>query len=229
MLSFQPLSIILGLALALAGAGAGARAAGRIDQLEIARLESEISSLRAQLDSRPLDSAALAKESMAAQFTPTAATNCYGAKPCLHTSANERLAAGCLEAVWEGQYGKPRKRRRRKTKSGVSGNRSFQQPIAPPRELEPFFPRVGDMCDLADLWAVSPLHRGHIKDAVEAHWHTRLRGLRNALWLSIGSSIDHNWIKVLILTGRNPIPYPNPIPVTLKLNRCSARGLTHHT
>ena len=198
MLSLQPLSILLGLALALAGAGAGARADGRIAQLEIARLESEISSLRAQLDSRPLDSAALAKESMAAQFTPTAATNCYGAKPCLHTSANERLAAGCLEAVWEGQYGKPRKRRRRKTKSGVSGNRSFQQPIAPPRELEPFFPRVGDMCDLADLWAVSPLHRGHIKDAVEAHWHTRLRGLRNALWLSIGSSIDHSWIKVLI-------------------------------
>ena len=53
------------------------------------------------------------------------------------------------------------------------------------------------MCDLADLWAVSPLHRGHTKDAVEAHWHTRLRRLRNALWLSIGSSIDHNWIKVL--------------------------------
>ena len=190
------LSILLGVALALAGAGAGARAAGRI-----AQLESEISSLRAQLDSRPLDSAALAKESMAAQFTPTAATNCYGAKPCLHTSANERLAAGCLEAVWEGQYGK----QGTKYKSGVSGNRSFQQPIAP-RELEPFFPRVGDMCDLADLWAVSPLHRGHIKDAVEAHWHTRLRGLRNALWLSIGSSIDHNWIKVLILTDLTPLP-----------------------
>ena len=34
-----------------------------------------------------------------------AAANCYGVKPCLHTSANERLAAGCLEAVWEGQYG----------------------------------------------------------------------------------------------------------------------------
>ena len=25
----------------------------------------------------------------------------------------------------------------------------------------------------------------------------RLRGVRNALWLSIGSSIDHGWIKVL--------------------------------
>ena len=79
----------------------------------------------------------------------------------------------------------------------MSGNRSFQQPIAPREPDSRLFPRVGDMCDLADLWAVSPLHRGHTKDAVEAHWHTRLRRLRNALWLSIGSSIDHNWIKVL--------------------------------
>jgi hypothetical protein len=63
---------------------------------------------------------------------------------------------------------------------------------------------VGDACDLADLWSVSPLHRGHIKDAVEDHWNMRLRGLRNALWLSLGSSIDHDWMKVLCEGFRAP-------------------------
>ena len=165
--------------------------------------------LRQKLESRPMDTQELAKVAMtSSQFTPVPSTNCFGVKPCLHSTAADRLAAGCLDAVWDGTYGSGTK-----YKHVTLGNLSFEQPVAP-TELERFHPRVGDVCDLSDIWQVSNLHRGHVKDAVEAHWHMRLRGLRDALWLSIGSSIDHGWIKVMCEGFGAPRTTSDPQPPT---------------
>ena len=126
----------------------------------INRLEAEIVALRQKLESRPMDTQELAKEAMtSSQFTPVPSTNCFGVKPCLHSTAADRLAAGCLDAVWDGTYGSGTK-----YKHVTLGNLSFEQPVAP-TELERFHPRVGDVCDLSDIWQVSNLHRGHVKDA----------------------------------------------------------------
>ena len=158
---------------------------------KIMRLQAEVASLKATVASLDgvVDIKALAADSSKSRFKPLPSTNCFGVKPCLHSTASGRVTAGCLEAVWDGTYGG-----KAVYKHVNVGNLSFEQPV-PPVDLVPFVPSIGDQCDLADLWKVSVLHKGHVTEATEAHWHQRLRGVKNTLWLSIGSSIDHGWIK----------------------------------
>ena len=143
-------------------------------------------------------------------FVPLSAANCHGVKPCLHTSADERVRAGCLHTVWDGHFGAREATASVTEVALIDGrNVSYQRPL-PPRLTQarldpktrtsnayvPFHPSVGDdACDLSSVWSVSRLHPGYVTDATEAHWYQRLRGVRDALWLSLGSSVDHYAMK----------------------------------
>lgn len=158
---------------------------------------------------------------------PLAATNCFGVKPCMHSTATERINAGCLDAVWEGTYGDKPTRYKLET-IGPPHNLSYYKPIAP-SYTEKFHPAIGEQCDLTDFWA--PNRGGHVTDATEAHWHQRLRGVKNSLLLSIGSSIDHGAMKeVRAAVARNGLTALGPEltnwPVSLSLSRrvCARRA-----
>ena len=170
----------------------------------IERLQAEILALREQLASRSAaegDQVAAdinqAVKAESSGFVPVAATNCYGVKPCLHSTASDRIAAGCLEAIWEGHYGSdPARYEQEWNMEHMPGNktvnRTFLRPLAP-RPSETFRPSIGDQCDLTDAWSV--LANAHVTDATEAHWNQRLRGVKHSVWLSVGSSIDHDAMK----------------------------------
>ena len=92
------------------------------------------------------------------------------------------------------------------------------RPVAPPFSVRrwpdgkaQFYPAIGDQCDLADVWALSKLHPDRVKQAVEAHWNMRLRGVKNSLWLFLGSSIDLDGLKQTCLAfGETYITLESP-------------------
>ena len=217
---------------------------------KIKRLEDEVNKLREELrraDIRAGDTvaadinAAVAAEG-SSRFVPVAATDCYGVKPCLHSTAAERVAAGCLEAVWEGHFGdKPTEYRLETIKGNATQHRpdfSYMKPVAPKEGPRPtdvvtqnrFRPSIGEQCDLSDVWAVTL--PGHVKEAIEAHWHQRLRGLKNTLWLQIGTSIDHFAMKeacAMFSATRTTVEakptIAHPMPTPLLVDSCHVPSL----
>ena len=170
----------------------------------IQRLQAEILALREQLATKSAAEgdqvAADIRQAVKAEssgFVPVEATNCYGVKPCLHSTASDRIAAGCLEAIWEGTYGSDPTRYQQEwftehLPGNKTANRTYFRPLAP-RSSETFRPSIGDQCDLTDAWSVQS--SSHVTDATEAHWNQRLRGVKHSVWLSVGSSIDHDAMK----------------------------------
>ena len=74
---------------------------------EIAELRKTVQALQKQLANRnDLPASVKAAASRFASYQPAASTNCHGVLPCLHTTPGERIAAGCLEAVWDGHFGR---------------------------------------------------------------------------------------------------------------------------
>lgn len=207
----------------------------------IARLQKEVSDLRQQLVAKSVASgdavaaniaATVAAEQASSKFVPLAATNCFGVKPCLHTTVASRLAAGCPAAVFEGHYGD---QPTRYEKWQLNANLSVMKPVAPSdRGNSRFHPVIGEQCDLSDVWSVAKAV-GHITDATEAHWHRRLRGLKDSLWLSIGSSIDHDAMKEacgqfgvtrLAVEAKPSAAYPLPSPLIVDYCHIARLNLT---
>jgi hypothetical protein len=155
----------------------------------IASLQRQISHMQHQLDAI---AGPAASTSAPRSFVPVGSTDCYGVTPCVHTTPASRIAAGCTEAVWRGSFG-PHVNFTHARTAGGSGGTHERRPLPPPPDRippQPFRPSVGEQCDLVDVWTLSKLHKGHVRLADEAAWHQRLRGVKDALWLSIGSSID---------------------------------------
>lgn len=162
----------------------------------IAALEAEVQHLQQRLHAadEAVDPDAPDAAIAHPRFVPASASNCFGVKPCLHSTAAERVNAGCLESVWGGYFGNGTRYER-----WVAGNITFDKPVAPQGVLQVrdrFHPTLGEQCDLADVWALSRRERPrHVTDAMEAHVHQRLAGAKNALWLFMGSSVDHGVMK----------------------------------
>lgn len=158
----------------------------------IASLQAQISQLQRSLDAiaaREHINAPATATSTQRFFVPTPSTNCFGVQPCVHTTPASRIAAGCTEAVWQGSFGAVANATPARTADGSV----YWRPLPPPADRIPpqlFRPSIGPQCDLTNVWTLSKLHKGHVRMAEEAAWHQRLRGVKNALWLSIGSSID---------------------------------------
>ena len=115
---------------------------------------------------------------------------CYGMKPCLHTTALERVQRGCLDAVWSGTWAIGLQSAR-----AMADNNRLKgiNPL-----IEQKFTPLTD-CDTADVLLLSPQHsmRGdHVSVAQEEHTLLRLEGLKGKLWLMIGTSIDFNALKL---------------------------------
>jgi len=206
-----------------ATAALGATSAPKVEKHEdqVARLNAEIAALRAQLASRSAVTevdqiAADIRTAVAAEskFVPLAATNCFGVKPCMHSTAADRVGAGCHDAVWEGHFGE-RPTQYTLEVLGPPHNISYHKPVAP-KVGEKFHPDVGDVCDLTDVWVVN--RGGHVTDQTEAHWNQRLRGVKNSLWLNIGSSIDHGAMKE-VRTAARPKALPPPLAPSPALAR----------
>lgn len=170
---------------------------------KIAALEAEVAALKKRVRDADdelaiVDVRASAEAATHSRFVPVAATDCYGVKPCLHSTPADRIAAGCLHGIWEGTYGTSGTHYKHEIISTRNGtlNITYDRPIAP-IEWQRYKPAMGEQCDLADVWALSRFNAGrHVTDATEKHWHQRLKGLRHSLWLFLGSSIDHGGMKV---------------------------------
>ena len=120
-------------------------------------------------------------------FEPVADQPCFGQTPCLHTSASERVASGCMDSIWEGSWQNAQIAAR-------SGNLQGKMvPLTPSGLSNRFKPAVATECDITDLSLLSP--SGEVEksltDAKERHLLVRLRGLQNKLWLTLGTSVDH--------------------------------------
>lgn len=164
-----------------------------------ANVTLQISALQHQLDALMQQLTALkgtrnvAEASAMKHFVPASSTNCYGVQPCLHSTAASRIDAGCAEAVWAGTLGKGHW-----VRENASDGSSYLRPLPPSTKRMPpwsFHPFIGKQCDLTNVWKLSELNTERVRDAEEAHWHQRLRGIKDAMWLSIGSSIDHQALK----------------------------------
>ncbi len=158
-------------------------------------------------------------------YVPRASTaSCYDLKPCLHTSAHERLAIGCPETVWDGAFGNQTSLIHEKQRDA-----EYDRVAAPIRESsEPFVPFDGgvDKCDLSDIALLTKLNRApRIKEAVEQHFHRRLLGVKNSVWLLLGSSLEDDFTKKacsvfqMTLNVNGPYygpAYPKPQGMTVK-------------
>ena len=180
---------------------------------DIASLRAEILTLRQRVDTMAASAASARAgppahlhvmpaepSARSTRFVPVPSTDCYGVLPCVHSTPTSRISAGCTEAVWEGTFGSVANGTTLAASGGGVASRyvSDRRPLPPPPDRIPpeaFQPAIGAQCDLVDIWTLSKLHKGHVKDAVEAAWHKRLRGVKNGLWLSVGSSIDHAALK----------------------------------
>jgi hypothetical protein len=167
----------------------------------IARLEAEVAALKSRASpafttSFDLD-AIISDADSSSHFQAVDATNCYGVKPCLHSSAAERVKAGCEDSMWDGHFGDHATRYIKEQPPNGSGV-SWLRPVAP-RLDERFRSVVEEQCDMSDVWVGRVMsrmtHQRHVTVAAQTHWHQRLRGVKNSLWLSIGSSIDHAAMK----------------------------------
>jgi len=112
-------------------------------------------------------------------FVPVETTACAGLRPCLHTTAAERIKSGCDSSIWSGHW--------------AMTPESNKTALARQPQLQSFAPHSD--CDMATLWDLSPtklIGNGHVTDATLQHATLRLQGLRGTLLLTIGSSIDHH-------------------------------------
>eukprot|EP00966_Prymnesium_polylepis_P115535 2670788-Prymnesium_polylepis.1 len=163
------------------------------------KIESAAASLAAQVAATVRDSPrplALSNASAAAgagalplYMDPS---RCYGMKPCLHTTALERVQRGCLDAVWAGSWAIGL----RSPRGGCCQHPNALNGLNPLIEQQ-FTPRVD--CDVANVLLLSSLPhiRGaHVSVAQEEHTLLRLEGLKGKLWLMMGTSIDFNVLKL---------------------------------
>lgn len=179
------------LSLCLAGSAAAAPANAPQSSLQstLDQLRAQLAALQSQIDSfstgasseAPLTSTRSKgragrddRPGVLRKLPQLALDPCLGVKPCLHTTVEERLARGCAGApVFSGNWTSP---------VPVPGRDSLGQR---------FLPRLD--CDVAEVWKLSKVEarRGRLTDAMEAHALSRLAGLRNKLWLIVGTSVDH--------------------------------------
>ena len=121
-------------------------------------------------------------------FEPVSDQPCFGQKPCLHTTAESRVSSGCMNNMWNGVWQDEGVAKKKKMK--IMGKTMSMTPLG----LSNRFISQGDItCDLADILLLSPGEEVNkrLTDANERHLLARLQGLRNKLWLSIGTSVDH--------------------------------------
>ena len=199
----------------------------------LAALERTVATLAARLSAleEPAPSAVVQSGSLRG-FKPVEPTPCP-LKPCLVSSALERVAANCSAAIWAGRWSvDPLLHGNRLRGAAGWANQHFAPGAA--------------HCEAADPFVLAPTRTEHVTVARSQFTTSRLRGLRDALWLMVGTSIDHGIVyEVCVRFGREGVrvadaapsrTYPRPglhfnwctlpPPLNLTMVEVSAQGLT---
>jgi len=207
----------------------------------VVTLEQQVAELRARL-ARLEGAAVSAAEPTpvpqqltrhAARFKPLEPETCRNVKPCLRSTARERLKANCTAAMWSGSW--------RIDPQKPSDARGLSQPKGWKHQ---HFTTAAADCEEADPFVLAPTHDRHVTVATSQFTTSRLAGLRGALWLMMGTSIDHGIVhevcvrfgrEVLVADAAPTLTHPRPglhftwcrlpSPLNLTMVEMSARGL----
>ena len=216
------------------------------DSARLAVLEQQVASLTTRLTRLELEAnstrrprfrqRALAADA-APRFRPVEPAACLHLSPCLRTTARDRLGRGCASSVWSGRW----------SVRPAAGGANLRNADA--WETQRFHSAAAAACDVADPFVVAPALRGRARAtptvATEQYTLGRLEGVRNALWLMVGTSIDHGiTYEVCVRFGREVLvakaaptnlhPKPGltfqwcrlPSPLNLTMAEASLHGLT---
>ena len=139
------------------------------------------------------------------RFKPVAPASCLHVRPCLLTSAAERIQAGCAASIWRGRWAvDPLTALPGALRSAAGWARQH------------FWPAAAE-CEAADPYLLSPARKDHatqhVTVASSQFTTSRLRGLRDALWLMVGTSIDHGIVyEVCVRFGREGVRVADAAP-----------------
>ena len=142
------------------------------------------------------------RRAAAHKYTPIADAPCYGQKPCLHTSAPQRIASGCMTSIWQGTWLDATEAQRLKAVQGLGKSYPMNKLGLSNR----FRPRTEEECDVADVLQLSASAdiEKSLTDAKERHLLQRLKGVRNRVWLTFGTSVDHRMTRMCPLLAGTP-------------------------
>jgi hypothetical protein len=120
-------------------------------------------------------------------FEPLPDQPCFGQAPCLHTTASARVSSECMRKIWEGDW------QNEDAATATMPLLGKTMSITPLGLSNRFLSKHDMQCDIADVLLLSPSAEveKRLTDAKERHLLARLQGLRNKLWLTIGTSVDH--------------------------------------
>lgn len=203
----------------------------------LATLEQQLATLLPLAEAESQQSPGHKADRRARRFKPVAPAACENVRPCLRSTAHERIAAGCPASMWRGQWDIDPLTT---VSSALRGKAGWSRQHFRPAD---------ELCEAADPFVLAPTHSGHVTVATGQFTTARLRGLRDALWLMIGTSIDHGVVyEVCVRFGREGTrvadapptsvhPRPGlhfnwctlPPPLNLTMVEVSFRGLTTMT
>ncbi|KAL1529975.1 hypothetical protein AB1Y20_000902 [Prymnesium parvum] len=197
----------------------------------LSRLQRAVSALSARVDALEHPEQDLLSATTSA-FRPVEPTPCP-LSPCLRSSALERISRNCSAAVWSGRWALDPRWQAHQLRSSAGW------------ALQRFVPAAPE-CEPADPFVLASSHGAHVSVAAAQFTTSRLRGLRDSLWLMVGTSIDHGIVyEVCVRYGREGVrvaeaaptrihPRPGlhfnwctlPPPLNLTMVEVSAQGLT---
>lgn len=179
----------------------------------------ELESLRARV--KELESSSTANDDMASEaevaavakrFTPLRPRACL-MQPCLNSTATERLAAGCARRIWSGAWALDETawidRSTRRARMGVGmGDQLWWTQRFQSSALD---------CQAAEALVLSPQYEAnarHVSVATSQFTLQRLGALRGALWLMLGTSIDHGIVHEVCVHWKQGAPKVYDAPPT---------------
>jgi hypothetical protein len=235
------------LLLAAGLVGSNANLFSKESETGVQHVESLLEEALAELKEIRKKSHHRTASSSTVKFVPVQPTAC-SQSPCLTSTAQDRVAADCSRRLWSGKWTIPPESWMR----NITAGRAVSHPIGMGDMMwyKQRFKSSATDCQPAEALVLSPGYESkaqHVSVATSQFSLQRLLpGLRNAMWLMIGSSIDHGILhevcvhwgagapKVYDAPPTKLIPKPGmhvvyctlPPPLNFSMVEVSGHGLT---
>jgi hypothetical protein len=149
-------------------------------RMRIAELEQQVLTLSTRLEDFDPSSGSNRRGAPAvrSKFRPVEPAACLRVSPCLRSSATERIGEDCLTRTWSGRW----------TIDPLVSPALLQSKQG---WLEQHFTPAALQCEVADPFLLAPTWSHHVTVAQSQFVTSRLKGIRDAVWLMVGTSIDH--------------------------------------